>query len=574
MRPPQIRTIAVAWCLGTGPGACTSGPPELAQAAEHAPPPDVPVQPPLPETPAPPTPTLRVVLEGHGTLSGVGDRPVFGPHDAGFRRLPAIVFGHDGRIADRVALPVRDGIFAVGGHWPTPLFAQGAWGDRGAPDDPFIMVRFGDTWKDTRHVKGRDSSNQWVFPWHEQSLLALSNAHEDSNRPPRLGVIAGPTRAPKLAPVLSESGCRESRVASVAVDIDGPVALTLHCRDGRRWLVYWSGDGSPAESRPLAERSPTTRSSEIRPALGPQGAALFAYLDGDRVVTERRVEGQWQTSSIPQAGVPNAGAPLRAAVTEDDTWVLTAATLYQETDAGWAAVDVPGEGAFRMFAGLDTGSPWIVREGPGLWWRDARGTWVEIAVPRSPFEGAPYDAITEILAFGPRDAWIEATTAHTKHRIRDRYARALLTTRPAPAPVLAACSHGRGSTQTHCDHLAWPTVDRACTKQLALVVDRHTGAAAGHYRPLRKALAASPLPGAPPTFVEAKIGHVEVLAAWVESYDQGLALLERAPWKRPAYPRPVCGDEASLGASALVLGEAVDVMQAPRARSGASAERR
>ena len=361
----------------------------------------------------------------------------------------------------------------------------------------------------------------------------------------------------------------------MAVDIDGPVALTLHCSDGRRWLVYWSGDGSPAESRPLAERSPTTRSSEIRPALGPQGAALFAYLDGDRVVTERRVEGQWQTSSIPQAGVPNAGAPLRAAVTEDD--ILGADGRHAlPGDRRW----VGRRGRPRRGCLPDVRTAWTPAplgssgRAPGCGGGDARGTWVEIAVPRSPFEGAPYDAITEILAFGPRDAWIEATTAHTKHRIRDRYARALLTTRPAPAPVLAACSHGRGSTQTHCDHLAWPTVDRACTKQLALVVDRHTGAAAGHYRPLRKALAASPLPGAPPTFVEAKIGHVEVLAAWVESYDQGLALLERAPWKRPAYPRPVCGDEASLGASALVLGEAVDVMQAPRARSGASAERR
>ena len=556
MRPKWILCLGLTACSST-PNA--SSPERLpAPHADEAPERDVPTDVPPPEEPPAPAPTLRVVLEAHGTLSRVGDRPFFGPYDAGYRRHPALAFGPQAQIEDRIPLPDRDGLFAVGGHWPGPLFTQGAWGDRGSPDQPFILVRFGETWKEARHAKGDYAGDQRVFRWHTRSLLAMSNPGSESTTPPRLAVIAGTPSAPKLAPVLSQTVCRESIVASMAVDIEGPVALTLHCREGDRWLVYWSGDGSQAQSRPLPKRTGAAALDEMRPALGPDGSALFAVPHGQDLTIERRAEGQWRTASIS-----TAGTPLRAAVTDHGTWLLTTTALYEETGAGWAEVEVPGTGALRTFAGLETGNPWLVRQGAQLWWRDERGRWVDVPLPRSPFEDGAYRDITEVLVFGPRDAWFEARLPQPRVRsIRDRYDRALLTTAPAPAPKLAVCD-GRSASRIRCDYLTWPTVDPTCTKQLALVVDRKTGAASGHYRPLRKALERSPLPGAPPTFVEATIGHVEVLAAWVESYDQGLALLERAPWKRPAYPRPVCGDEASLAASALVLGETVEVMTAP-----------
>lgn len=546
--------------------ACTSPPPEppadVPANRENARPVaatrEVPVEPSPPqEEPPRPAPTLRTVLESHGTLSRIGERPAFGPHDAGFRRLPAIVFGQDGQIEERIQLPVRDGTFAVGGHWPTPMFVQGAWGDRGAPDNPFIVVRFGETWKDSRYVKRGYHSNQFVFPWRETSLLALSNPDYDLNGPPRMGVIAGAPTAPKLWPVLVESNCRVSEVASMAVDPRGPVGLSLHCRNRNRWLVYWKGDGSAAERRQLPERSSDSDSDEIQPALGPDGSVLFAYLDRDSVQIQRREDGQWRTSSLP-----GTAAPVQAAITEHDTWVLTTDAIHRETKDGWGNVEAPSEGPFRLFAGLETGSPWLVGEGQQLWWKNERGVWMDIALPDSPFASGAYTSVTEILSLGRGEAWIEARMDPGKYRIRDRHAHAILTTGSAPEPKLGACNDRGPAAGIRCDYLTWPKVDQACSKQLALLVDRGTGAASGNYRPLRKRLKASRLEGAPPTFVEAEIGHIKVLAAWVESYEQGLALLERAPWRNPAYPRPVCGDEASLAASDLVLGEMVE-LQAP-----------
>ncbi len=543
--------------------ACTSASPE--PPADHPPEPQreprlqaspgVPVEPSAQKAdPAQPPPTLRVVLEAHGTLSRVGDRPAFGPHDAGFRRLPAIFFGQDAQVEDPLVLPRRDGIFAVGGHWPAPLFAQGAWGDRGAPDNPFISVRFGDTWKKPRYVKGGYDSNQFVFPWRDQSLLAVRNPAVDTDLPPRMGVIAGVPTSPKLAPVLSGSGCRANKVASVAVDLNGPVALSLECRDGSRRLVYWKGDGSQGELRKLSARPIGTEAHEVQPALGPNGAALFADLEGDTVHIQRRENGRWRTSSFP-----SSGAPLQAAITEHGTWVLTTDAIHRETDDGWAIIDAPGEGRFRLFAGLETGSTWIVRDGNQVWWKDENGGWAQVELPRSPFEDGEYTAITEVIALGPRDAWFEARTAGAERRLRDRFAHAILTTRAAPAPKLGACGYAPGASEFQCDYLTWPAVDRTCSKQLALLIDRHTGAASGNYRALRKSLKASPLAGGAPRFVEAEIGHIKILAAWVESYAQGLALLERAPWRRPAYPRPVCGDEVSLARSELVLGPPVEL---------------
>lgn len=561
MRQTCAGLFALAAACTATPVESESNTPPATEVSRPVPPsPALIAEAPPPEESPSPAPTLSVVLEAHGTLTRIGDRPFFGPYDAGYRRLPAVAFGDSGDIEERITLPRRDGTFAVGGHWPSPLFALGAWGDRGAPDDPFVLVRFGETWKEARHAGAGYAAMPLAFPWRGQSLLAVGNPGLEDFRPPRMGVIAGTPRAPKLAPVLASLKCRPSpaaptQIAAMAVDIDGPVALVLHCGNGKRWLVYWDEDDSPAETRPLVDQHPVHGPGSVQPALGPAGTVLFADLDGDVLRVDQRVAGQWQTASLT-----DVGSPVQVAVTPDAAWVLTTEALHEQTDEGWVSVDVPGEGAFRRFAGLETGFPWIARGTRQLWWRSERGAWVQVPLPDSPFENAPYAAITEMIAFGPRDLWLEARLPREKYGYQNRHARAVLTTRPAPAPKLAACGGAKG---THCAYVKWPAVDPACSKQLALVIDRKTGAASGHYRPLRKALKASPLPGTPPTFIKVELGHLELLGAWVESYEQGLALLERAPWKRPAYERPVCGDEASLARSEIVLGDEVDVMSPP-----------
>ncbi|MGB1278005.1 MAG: hypothetical protein ACPG77_19830, partial [Nannocystaceae bacterium] len=163
---------------------------------------------------------LRTVTEFLGHLTVIDGKPIgFG---LGFEdSAPATVFGDHAQIVATIMLPDEPMFSEMGGHWPAPLYAKGGGGPVAGED--FIRLYTGTRWWDPRFVTSEEGYAA-AFAWRERSILAYWQPDPDdgSRRSPRLGVIVGEPKGPKIDGFGGTASCRPFSIDSITVDPNGP----------------------------------------------------------------------------------------------------------------------------------------------------------------------------------------------------------------------------------------------------------------------------------------------------------------------------------------------------------------
>jgi len=179
---------------------------------------------------------LRTVTEFLGHLTVIDGKPIgFG---LGFAEsAPATVFGDHAQIIATFLLPAESMFSEMGGHWPAPLYVKGGGGPVAGED--FIRLYNGTRWWEPRFVTSEEGY-AGAFPWRERSILAYWQPDPDyeSGRAPRLGVIVGEPKGPKLDGFRLATSCRPFSIDSIAVDPKGPVTAIIRCKS-KYWIVDW-----------------------------------------------------------------------------------------------------------------------------------------------------------------------------------------------------------------------------------------------------------------------------------------------------------------------------------------------
>jgi len=453
MKPYPIGMFVLAACA-SDPAPHDAAPQpaaQLASASKTAPQAETaePVAKPQ-EEPAAPEPEPAVRSDGPPTLNlstlGRCSR-------AGLSAVGDEVFMHRSRTIHRMGpegTPVQDFPFTLPlTHAPKDDVGRGATGFGGLygrwPDQLFAVVDYSERdftstklarWADDDWVavKTLDRSAQYskAWPWHSNSVLAFAVTirSRDGAETPRLAVVRGAPKGPKLGGVLGKAGCRDAYDAVLAVDVDadGPVSAVVSCKT--TWLAQWPKDGT-AGTTTLLSRSPSD-GAELALAHGGEGfvllrgkkARLFAWHDGQADKLDRPKQQAVKTIALDADGA---------------LWVVQRDAINVWREGTWHPESLPPGSAIEQLAGTQVGDPWLFRRDKSVWNRTADGAWNPVALPPAGPQGKIPRPLQLIV---PRagDAWVSGEYFKLREGAKNvgRRFEAVYTQRPVETPYNCA----------------------------------------------------------------------------------------------------------------------------------------
>lgn len=476
--PTRISPVHLVAALGLLATACvteaTPAPvePEPAVASAAASPPIAapapamvapePEPPPAPAAPNAEPATLRLAV--HGRCQYLGSSVVDG-HTFVHYRHGEHGFVHrmdeHGAVAQTLPFDAPDLMYgegtreiaAVGGHWPEPLVLHEVHHMRA--DDYGRLHRWAEGgWKPIADLDTM-SSYEAAWPWRDGSLLAWAQIEREISgvwyRLDRLAVVRGKPKAPPLAKLEARASCSETdfNVADVAVRGDDVVVLaSCTKREGGTWSSdAWIGTWKGGASAWTATRLPKDADPR-RLHLDDHGEG-FVTTGGSTEPTLLR----WSGGKAHAIALP--GPTLDAVIQAGDgrAWIVQGSMLSRFTGEGWETVPTPEGPAIVQAAGLEHGTPWLLRRGGALSMQTADGEWHDVTVPPVPELEQP-PTIDRVRVVAPGDAWVQAeyhVTLPPKKagkRGKPQTMRALYTTRDAPVPLQCGTEAGANATPT------------------------------------------------------------------------------------------------------------------------------
>jgi len=460
-------TLAVLLVTACGTTA-TSSPAEpetptasAAVAATPAPAPTAVAPAPAPEPPpAPPAPNAEPATPGlafHGRCQYLGSSVVDGHTFVHYRNEPkGFVHRMDehGAIAQTLPFGARnedghDGnrsLDAVMGRWPNQLVLLETYHER-AEDYGYLHRWTDDGWKPIAQI---DANGSYVaaWAWHDGSILAWATVEKEIDRVwhyiERLAVVRGKPKAPSLAKLQHRASCKDSSFHVADIEVRGDrVAVLAYCHASSTsaWIGTWTAGNPEVDATRLPKDF--------------NGSDL--YLDdraegflGETSGTDAHL---WRWSGGKAQPIELSGKSLDGVIQASDgqAWIIQGSTLSRWTGEGWEAVAVPEGPPIVQAAGLEHGTPWLLREGGALSMQTADGSWHDVAVPAVPELEQP-PTIDRVRVVGPGDAWVQAEYSITLppkkagKRGKKQTMRAMYTTRDAPVPLQCGQEAGAGAS--------------------------------------------------------------------------------------------------------------------------------
>jgi hypothetical protein len=323
-------------------------------------------------------------------------------------------------------------------------------------DDYGYLHRWTDGgWKSIAHVT--DSSDYLAaWPWKDGSILARASIEKSrgfmSYDVDRLAVVRGSPKAPSLAKLQRKASCTddlEFYVHDIQVR-EGWVAVLAGCsrRDAAfnvlstaTWIGTWTADAPDVVARRLPRDF--------------DGYALYLDDPGDGFVASTSETSpsllRWSGGTAQVLEVPGNRLDALIQAGDGQAWIVQGSALSRWTGEGWEALPIPDGPAIEQTAGLEHGTPWLLRKGGALSMQTADGTWHDVAVPPTP-ELAQPPRIDTVRVVAPGDAWVQAEYSITLppkkagKRGKEQTMRALYTTRDAPVPLQCGQEPEAGAT--------------------------------------------------------------------------------------------------------------------------------
>jgi hypothetical protein len=330
------------------------------------------------------------------------------------------------------------------GHWPDQLVLLAVHEYRDS-DEGHLYRRVGDGWQRIETL-GRNARYEDAWPWHDRSILAWVGDVENGEAvEPRLAVVRGEGKGPSLSRVRKRSRCEDYdfSVRDVHVQANGKVSALVHC--GGTWIATWT----PDDLAGTVQR------------VGPDDWSwlhLDAHGQGHVLVGSSLIA--WDGTTATPVKAPGKGKVEKVFVGRDgEAWILQGRKLSRRTAEGWEPVAVPDGSPVTHVAGLEHGTPWLLRKDGTVSMQTADGAWHAIPLPPTPDLGKVPKATT-IHVLAPGDVWIEGTyfkmNKGSKHVGKPFWAA--FTTRDAPTSF--ECGKEPGVEAT-----AHATTDPAATAQ-------------------------------------------------------------------------------------------------------------
>lgn len=466
---PALGLLLAAACVTDATPAPVGPEPPAASAAMAkpavAPTPTAPTPAPAPAAPVGPNAepaTLRLAM--HGRCQYLGSSDVDGQTFVHYRH-EAHGFVHrmdeHGAVAQTLPFDAPDEYYgdgtreiaSVGGHWPGLLVLRETYHQRA--DDYSRLHRFTEAgWKP---IEGVDTSTSYegAWPWRDGSLLAWGQIERDISgswqRLDRLAVVRGKPKAPPLAKLEARASCSEQdfRLVDMTVRGDDVVVLaSCNKRVGGTWASdAWIGTWKGGASAWTVTRLPKV--SDPRQLHLDDHGEGFVTTGGSTDPTLLR----WSGGKAHAIALP--GPTLDAVIQAGDgrAWIVQGSTLSRFTGEGWETVPTPEGPAIVQAAGLEHGTPWLLRRGGALSMQTADGEWHDVTVPPVPELEQP-PTIDRVRVVAPGDAWVQAeyhVTLPPKKagkRGKPQTMRALYTTRDAPVPLQCGTEANANATPT------------------------------------------------------------------------------------------------------------------------------
>ncbi|MEM6992742.1 MAG: hypothetical protein AAF721_19665 [Myxococcota bacterium] len=312
----------------------------------------------------------------------------------------------------------------VFGRWPDQLFVAADYSMRDF--SAVKLARWVDgTW--TRvNVLGRGAEFTRAWPWVDHSILAFALAGADASTP-RLAVVRGTNKGPKLGGVLGRAGCNNDQWEAVkAIDVSptGPVTAVVSC--ATTWVARFAPDDRSGTSKVLI-RKPV---DDVELALDEHGngyalargatTSLFAIKDGESAEFQRPAAKATRHLSLDAEG---------------HLWVVQKDAVFRHDGTQWQRESLPEGTAVGQLAGVEVGVPWLSRGDKSVWSRTPDGVWHAVPLPPAgPEKKIPRPL--EIVVPRAGDAWITAQYFKLRKGRKNvgKGMRAIYTQRPVEQP--------------------------------------------------------------------------------------------------------------------------------------------
>lgn len=470
--PSRVRLVAAlgllaAACVTEATPAPVEPEPVVASAAASppiaAPTPAMvapePEPPPAPAAPNAEPATLRLAM--HGRCQYLGSSDVDGQTFVHYRHDEhGFVHRMDehGAVAQTLPYDAPDEyygegpreIVSVGGHWPGLFVLRETFHQRA--DDYTRLHRWTDAgWQPIGDVHTL-TSYEGAWPWRDGSLLAWAQIERDIKgswrRLDRLAVVRGKPKAPPLAKLQARASCSELDFTLIDVAVRGDDVVVLASCNKREggawssdaWIGTWKG-GATAWTVTRLSKWPDPRQLH----LDDHGEGFITAVGSTEPILLRWSGGKVHAIALPS---PTLDAVIQAG--DGRAWIVQGSTLSRFTGEGWETVPTPEGPAIVQAAGLEHGTPWLLRRGGALSMQTADGAWHDVTVPPVPdLESLP--TIDGVRVVAPGDAWVQAeyhVTLPPKKpgkRGKPKTMRALYTTRDAPVPLQCGAEANAGA---------------------------------------------------------------------------------------------------------------------------------
>jgi hypothetical protein len=454
----MLAALLVAAC-GTASSTPTAGEPQTPTAsgavvATSAPAPAPTVVAPVPtpeaEPAAPPAPnaepaTLRLAL--YGRCQHLGSSVVDGHTFLHYRHEPkgwVHRMDEHGAVAQTLPFLAPDDrgeggtrtIDTVVGRWPQQLVLLETFHERA--DDFGFLHRWADGgWKPIASLDS-DSSYQAAWPWYDGSILAWATVEKEISGVwhslDRLAVVRGKPKAPSLAKLQHRASCKDESFHVGDVQVRGDRVTVLAYCHGSSSSSAWIGAWTAGKPEVDATRLPK----------GFLGGSL--HLDdrgegfvGDPSETDASLL-RWSGGKATQVELPGKRLDAVIQVGDGRAWIVQGSSLSRWTGEGWEAMSIPEGPPIEQLAGLEHGTPWLLRKRGALSMQTADGSWHDVVVAATPDRPEP-PVIDGVRVVAPGDAWVQAVYSITlppkqgSKREKKQTMRAMYTTRDAPVPV-------------------------------------------------------------------------------------------------------------------------------------------